>query len=129
VPEHHENTKPQLTPQQEAVLNKQHQNCGTVNILGASYDQPPQQNHHHSSPPQPQPQQQQQQQSEPAVAKNRSQRTGFNPITGEDYSSEKVQQNSPVKKQVIEEEQKPASNFHSSSRVLQPPGGRSTKLW
>ncbi len=117
-----------MTPQQEAVLNKQHQESGSTNILGASYDQQVQHNNHHASPPKPQ-QQPQPQQPEP-VAKNRSQRTGFNPITGEDYGAEKVQQNSPVKKQQPEEEQKQGSNnYHSSSRVLQPPGGKSTKLW
>ncbi len=122
---HQESLKPQLTPQEQAVLNKKHQQGGSINIFGGgSYDEQPQQQHYrqHST----QQRQQQQQQHEP-VAKNRSQRSGFNPITGEDYGADNVQQqNAPIQHQHYENEHQ---NFHTASRVLQPPGGKSTKLW
>lgn len=76
--------------------------------------------------------------------KQKDQRRGFNTITGEAY-----QQNEPAKKTevvVTKEDTKPVigesnvpehvkasqdarHNLHTSSRVLQPPGGAQTRLW
>ena len=73
-------------------------------------------------------------------------RTGYNPITGqayeeEDDDKEKIKQahialttaNATLESQATVQQQQnaagTANNYHSSSRVLQPPGGRTTKLW
>jgi hypothetical protein len=87
-----------------------------------------------------------------------SKRTGFNPITGKSYEDEEVERqkqqqqykhNQDEKKehelqehnkqeqkqqahqdqQKIMNQQEQSKEVHTSSRVSQPPGGRSTKLW
>ncbi len=126
-----ESLKPQLTPQQQAVLNKQHQQGGTINIFGGSNDQPVQHQHHQHPTQilQQQQQQQQQYQQESYVNRNRSQRSGFNPITGQDYATENVQQNQQPASHQYYQEPLQEQRFHSSSRVLQPPGGKSSNIW
>lgn len=75
-------------------------------------------------------------------------RTGYNPITGQCYDEEKQPEQpsttpevtvtptsvvppEPTPVEVVAAAEKPqgSHNIHTSSRVLQPPGGRSTKLW
>ena len=64
-------------------------------------------------------------------------RIGYNLITGkayeeEDDEKEKIKQAHVAQTAALAEQtqaQSAANNYHSSSRVLQPPGGRSTKLW
>ncbi len=107
-----ESLKPQLTPQQQAVLNKQYQQGGTINIFGLSSDdqasqQQRQPKYHQNS--------QKQHEQEPVVNRNRTQRIGFNPITGENYGSENIQQN-PVRHQQYHDE--PA--YHTSNISMQP---------
>ena len=73
----------------------------------------------------------------------KNQRRGYNTITGEAYPSESVKQTEVI---VAKEDPKPVigqsnvpehvkasqearNNLHTSSRVLQPPGGAQTRLW
>jgi hypothetical protein len=69
-------------------------------------------------------------------------RTGYNPITGQSYEDEDdekekikqahVSQTAVLSGQVAQSQNAnttTTNNYHSSSRVSQPPGGRSTKLW
>lgn len=78
---------------------------------------------------------------------NNKSRRGFNTITGVAYDDEPKQQPQqsapqqvaqaaevqPEQKQHVPEHvlasQQAANNLHTSSRVLQPPGGKTTKLW
>jgi len=84
---------------------------------------------------------------QPAQQVNRNQRRGFNPITGRPYDEEEEKkqpaqqqqqhQPEPVQQQQQQQNQQPdgqqqsgpASNYHSSTRIFHPPGGKSTKLW
>ena len=84
------------------------------------------------------------------AANVKKKRTGINPITGRRYEEEDEEEekkkaaaaaaaaaaapNAPANeenKQVEKETkvEKPAAGVHTSSKVLQPPGGRSTRLW
>jgi len=85
---------------------------------------------------------------QPAQQSNK-QRRGFNPITGRPYDEEErqpqqqqqqqhhhqQQQQQPqqsVDKQPEPQQdgqQQPSNNYHSSTRIFHPPGGKSTKLW
>ena len=79
---------------------------------------------------------------DPAKENNsKDRRTGYNPITGKSYEIEQpaaavpapapVVQTAPAVQtsaQIPEEEGK-GKGFHPSSRVLQPPGGKSHGLW
>jgi len=75
-------------------------------------------------------------------------RTGYNPITGKSYEDEEedrrqlTEKSNAIKADKAEkhdaqphlsQSEQPAAGaanpIHTSSRVLQPPGGRSTKLW
>ncbi len=73
---------------------------------------------------------------------HRQQRTGYNPITGTAYDDAPQHQQQHVQQQVqqapVQQQQqnqqddqgKSRSDVHTSSRVLQPPGGRSNgPLW
>jgi hypothetical protein len=66
---------------------------------------------------------------------------GYNPITGQSYEKEEDKQSAvvvnqePLQAQVpaqvtgTKAEEQTSKPVHTSSRVLQPPGGRSTSLW
>lgn len=62
-------------------------------------------------------------------------RSGYNTITGQTYESEQTQRESSAKAHVQQQavdadvEATRKAGLHTSSRVLQPPGGRSTGLW
>lgn len=59
-------------------------------------------------------------------------RTGFNPITGESYDVEEkepVEHVEPTPAPVVAPAPSVNVNTHTSSRVLQPPGGKSSRLW
>ena len=59
-------------------------------------------------------------------AKNKGRR-GYNPITGAPYEEEEPVKQAPVVQAPVE--QPAAAGIHTSSRVLQPPGGKTTRLW
>lgn len=96
-----------------------------------------------SVPPQTTPFQQTPSQQTPSQLANAKRRGGFNPITGEAYDYDKNNENENKEREVvkqvepvIQQQQPPVINGAppvtgsvASSRVLQPPGGRSTKLW
>lgn len=82
------------------------------------------------------------------VNNNNKQRRGFNPITGKPYDEEEErkqpaqhQQPEQVQHQQQHQQQQqqnqqpegqqpgPANNYHSSTRIFHPPGGKSSKLW
>jgi hypothetical protein len=78
---------------------------------------------------------------------NAKRRGGFNPITGEPYDYDKNNENENKQKEVVKQVEQavqqqqqqqqqptvigapPVTGSVASSRVSQPPGGRSTKLW
>jgi len=80
---------------------------------------------------------------EQPVQQSNKQRRGFNPITGRPYDEEEKhssqpqqQQQAPQPQQVEKQpepqqdgQQQPSGNYHSSTRIFHPPGGKSTKLW
>lgn len=67
-------------------------------------------------------------------AMNKKKRFGINPITGRPYEEEDAEEekkktneaNMSEESKIEEVEKKP---LHTSSKVSQPPGGRSTRLW
>jgi len=75
--------------------------------------------------------------------KQNKSRRGFNPITGANYEDDEPEKTKPAAAPAPAPVEQPAqmttqpnpvglptgSTLHTSSRVLQPPGGRSTKLW
>jgi hypothetical protein len=145
---HKSPVKPELTAHQIAAHNKHHNQHGT-NIFGShEIDDRETAKQHKDNNTTAQPQlvaetiqppapQQAQQQAEPVQTKSKK-RTGYNPITGQSYDvedeekeKEKHKSDSAKIAPVVEQQQQQqaGSNYHSSSRVLQPPGGRSTKLW
>ncbi len=62
---------------------------------------------------------------------------GYNPITGQAYTDDEDEKKRNIKqaeeeaKKAAEIQVNPASakEIHTSTRVINPPGGRSTKLW
>lgn len=61
---------------------------------------------------------------------------GYNPITGQAYTDDEDEKKRAAQKKAEEEAKKAAESqqangkeVHTSTRVLNPPGGRSTKLW
>jgi len=75
-------------------------------------------------------------------AKNRQNRAGgYNPITGQSYEGgdngqqkpvvgqEPLHAQVPVQPAATKAEEQQSKPLHTSSRVLQPPGGKSTSLW
>lgn len=125
----------QLTPQQEAKNNKAHQS-GDTNIFGAGgkSNNPIFGESNNSQ-----------------ASKPKNQRSGFNPITGQSYGDEdndrqksmdkheeKVQAKivsdkaADVATKVADEQQHQqvqSKPVHTSTKVHQPPGGKSTALW
>jgi hypothetical protein len=83
---------------------------------------------------------------DPAKENNRDNRRGYNPITGKSYEDPAAVVASAavpaevevevvpvvaaaVQQQQQQPEEQQSKQLHTSSRVLQPPGGRSTGLW
>ncbi len=71
-------------------------------------------------------------------------RTGYNPITGKTYEEEEIVRRQAEQDKKVEVAQtetttsntssnelngKSRADVHTSSRVLQPPGGKTTRLW
>jgi hypothetical protein len=124
----------QLTPQQEARNNKAHQS-GDGNLFGGKPANPIT--------------------GESNQAKPKNQRSGFNPITGQSYGDEDSDRQNRVDKHEAkqakeasdkaaevtaaasvklaeeQERQQQIQNkpIHTSTKVHQPPGGKSTALW
>jgi len=67
------------------------------------------------------------------MANNNKARSGYNTITGKTYEDEQSERVASAKVHVQHQSDTAAetksNNLHTSSRVLQPPGGRSTGLW
>jgi len=73
-------------------------------------------------------------------------RRGYNPITGKLYEEEQVDREKSGAQHVLHQQQQadealqkkhnqaeqsaaPVNNYHSSTKIHQPPGGKSTRLW
>lgn len=126
--DHDEKPAQQLSANQEAKNNKAHQS-GDTNIFGAGQRQNnPIFNDNQSN------------------SKNRNARSGYNPITGQAYAEEDNErragqmQTAEVKHaaekpvEVVVAAKTTAEEFvpkaiHTSTKVHQPPGGKSTALW
>jgi hypothetical protein len=133
----HEEEKPaqQLTANQEARNNKAHQS-GDTSIFGAGQRQQQTNSNFHENS------------AQNNNSKNRNARSGYNPITGQLYAEEdserragqmhtleaKQAADKPVEVVLVPAATKPAEEFvpktiHTSTKVHQPPGGKSTALW